>query len=157
MATLQSTIIAERWLDEVVLGAVSAAINGDYTDHVLLPPGIGDVAIMEVSIDASPLATGVAALELQGSRMAVFSYDGGTVVDIVGGNQDNRWSYRGGAAAHNYWSPDPLVLWRQGERLAIASPELDINATPTVVYVWRIKVVRIRPIEIPASPIQLVR
>lgn len=160
MTAVVSTIASERWLDEVLLTGTAAADAGgaDVSDTIALPAGLGDVAIMELMIDASPAATIVADAVLQnlGVRAAVISGDGSTTVDIVG---VHRFYRQAAARAGCYISPDPLVLWRQGELLALTFPELDTNVSPTMDIAYKVKCVRVRPqiVSEQPQPLRLVR
>lgn len=140
----------------MVFRADDVNVNGDVSDTLALPAGIGDVAIMECLVQGSSIATAVANLELSGAGITVQTAGGGNTVDIVG--TEARWSLTSAAAAVLYVSPDPLVLWRQNELLSFTWRELDTNASPTVDYLFLVKCVRVRPIEAPArGPIRLVR
>lgn len=156
MATVQTVISSERWLDEILLyGTVADGAGSDWSDALLLPPGLGDVAIMELLVLAETLATAVAIAE-QSVVAQITSPGGSSTVDILG---TGKWFRTQALRAAAYVSPDPLVLWHQDERLSIQSPELDSNASPTGDVFYYVKCVRVRPVLAAASnePIRLVR
>lgn len=153
MSETTMAIVSERWLDTVVLQATVNDIDGDRDDTWLLPAQMSDVAIMEVVADAETLATIRVNMELAGARLVVIN-QANKVVDFVG---ITRWSIIRVADASAYWSPDPLVLWRQGEKLALRFPELDINVTPTGDLRLTVKAVRVKVLQPLPETIQLVR
>jgi len=162
VATTQATIAAERWLDEVILSATLPAdvAGGALAESVSLPSGIGDVAIMSVHLRARTVDVGPATASSvpRGARAFIVSPDLSTLLDVVGSAE---WQLvRDTATDLEYWctlDPDALCLWRQNELLNLASPELDSDATPTGDVICVIKAVRVRPLETPATPLQLVR
>jgi len=157
------TIIAERWLDEVILssGLLADVAGAPIGETFLLPAGLGDVAIMSLHAIAQTVDVGPAAASTvpRGLRFMVTSSDGSTYADPVGSAAwylcfDNANSLLYQAVV----DPDALVLWRQAERLTMNSPELDSDATPTGDLLVIAKVVRVRPIEEQApGPVRLVR
>lgn len=155
MAVTASAIIAERWLDEVLItGTIPNVLGGTFfLESFTSPPGVGDLAIMEVGATAFALATINPAAKL-GSWLDIRSADGATVVDILG---TAEWLTVTSDEMRAYWSPDPLVLWRQNEIITITGPELDTNASPTGDLRLFVKAVRVRPVEGAPGPIQLVR
>lgn len=155
MGASTASLISERWLDEILLLATDPNLNGDTATQISLPAGLGDVAIMEVLVDADTAATLMTGPELRGPR-AVIINAAGTTVDIVG---VSRWTQRELTvpSLSTYFSPDPLVLWRQNERLELKFQEVDTNASPTVDLAAYIKCVRVRPLEAAGLPVQLVR
>lgn len=153
MATVQLTMVSERWLDEVVLQGQITDADGERNDNYILPAGLGDVALMELMVDTGPLATVAPGFDLMGVRATIVGQSFNN--DIIG---VERWTKIGASILSLYISPDPLVLWRQTEPLQLQHPEMDTNAAPTGEIVVRVKVVRVRPIESPArGPIRLVR
>lgn len=153
MATWATTLQAERWLDEVVLaGTATDVVQADFSELFSLPAGLGDVAIMEIYVRATGLTTPTANLELVGCSADVLSADGATTLDIVG---IQRWSKLSATIYGTYFSPDPLVLWRQPEKLRLFSVDME-GGTAGDLAVFA-KCVRVRPIEVSASPLQLVR
>lgn len=157
MTAIQSAILDERWLDEVLLGATGLAdsAGADTVDTIILPEGIGDVALMEFGIYVSPIATMHANPQNLGGVAFITNTGGGTFIDIVG---QIEWRASAATRIWGYCSPDPLVLWRQHERLQLEYPELDTNAVPTGDVLYRIKVVRVRPqVDTHGAPLRLVR
>lgn len=162
MATTVAVIAGERWLDEVILVAVLPAdvAGAALSELVALPAGIGDVAIMSLHMRARPVDVGPAAASTvpRGIRAFVVSPDGATLLDVVGSGE---WVLVLDTANNlEYWAmvdPDALVLWRTGEVVALASPEMDSDATPTGDVSVIIKCARVRPVESAPQPIQLVR
>lgn len=161
MATTQLTIASERWLDEVVLQALVAdAVTGAVNELFSLPAGFGDCAIMSAHFRATSVDVGPAAAASvpRGVRAMVISQDGSSVVDTVG---TSPWYLTfDTATALQYQAeldPGALVLWRQGELLSVASPEMDSDATPTGDLQAYVKVVRVRLVEQPQDLLQLVR
>lgn len=153
MATQPATLIAERWLDVIVLRAQTANVGADLDDEITLPPGLGDVAILEIIYDFTSIATMVAAPEELGAYARILSASG-NVVDFV---SVGRFSKVSATEVTAWLSPDPLVLWRQNESLKIAVAELDTNASPTGDVTVYIKASRyIHQVTAPA-PLQLVR
>lgn len=156
MTTATAAISGERWLDEVLLVCNFTNIDGDFVLHISPPAGFGDCAIMEVGLYAGPLATTLASPELYGGIVKILNPSGSTNVDILGVyNWTRGVPVLGYVGA--YVSPDPLVLWRQGEILAIEGQEVDTNATPTVDFAVFAKVVRVRSVESAPGPVRLVR
>lgn len=157
MATIAMTVAAERWLDEVVLVGSATNVDGVIADQYTLPAGLGDVAIMWLEFTAA--AIDVAATITSVSVLArIVSPDGATTVDIVGNGELRLINQTANALGMTATvDPDALVLWRQDEKLALFTAELDTDATPTADTQLRVKVVRVRPLEAPATPLQLVR
>lgn len=161
MAVTPATLLAERWLDEViVLCSIDNTVGAQIAENFTLPAGIGDVAILSVLARAVNIATVPgAATAPRGAEIVVVSQDGSTTADVVGVAE---WLAVGGSlAAFDQFSahvdPEALCLWRQGEQLRISSPEMDVNAAPTGDLRLFVKCVRVKPVEAPAGPIQLVR
>lgn len=145
MATVTLQLDSERWLDELLLQKRQTDGGGaDFNDLWALPSGLGDVAVIEVLVNCVNFATMVASPELLGAELAVVSADTTTVLDIIG---TERWSKISADRLSVYFSPDPLVLVRQGETIRLRTPELDTNATPTADIDLYLKAVRVRPIE----------
>lgn len=157
MTAIAGVLRSERWLDEVVVAGTSANIDGDFHVELSLPAGIGDLAIMEALLDVDAILTAATNLELQGIRWAIIDA-AGTTVDILG---VTRWSQREATnnAISTYLSPDPLVLWRQNERLSAKFREVDTNAAPTADLGIVVKTVRVRPLQVAErhQPLRLVR
>jgi len=154
MATVQCTLRSERWLDEVIIEGTRANVDGEVADTYALPQGIGDVAIMSVEY----LATGIATIvtpTLLSVFMEVFEPNQAVAADVVGSGELRI--RQTGAQIGATVDPDALTLWRQNEYLSVVHPELDSNVAPTVDYTLRAKCVRVRPVEAPVGPIQLVR
>lgn len=157
MATIQLTLNAERWLDEVILtGSTTTDTAGaDAADLYVVPHAVGDVALMELDILMQNPATLVANPELLGVRADVLSAAGSKIVDLIG---VSRWSRITVNQLAAYFSPDPLVLIRAGEAIRIITPELDTNAAPTGDFLLTAKCSRVRPQEpVDTGPIRLVR
>lgn len=157
MALTAMTLRSERWLDEVtVTGSIVNVGGADVAELFSLPLGLGDVAIMEAIVVGSDIATVVAGSTNPSVRIDILSPDGASAVDIVG---VFRWWPIAVAAVAAYVSPDPLVLWKQDERLRISSVEFDTNASPTGDLSITVKCVRVRPIEVSEQPrpLRLVR
>jgi len=161
MTTTAATLTAERWLDEVIIrcGAPADTLGADFAEEFSLPPGLGDVAIMNVicigsTIDSEPAANVFPA----GVEARIVSSDGTSTVDVVGAAQWFQTAVTATAIRMTaYLDPDALVLWRQSELLSFRAPELDDDATPTGDFVAIVKAVRVRPIEGAIGPIRLVR
>lgn len=153
MAFVLSTI-SERWLDEIIVEAISSNVDGALADTIPVPPGLGDVAIMEWTTYAQTIATLMTDPELHGVWATIETAS--KAVDNAGGA---RWQRDGTTGLYAFVQPDALVLWRQDELFTIRSPEVDTNAVPTVDYIVRIKCVRVRPVSISEqpAPIRLVR
>lgn len=156
MATVTLVQTAERWLDEVILQATTAdTAIADFGDFFLLPAGLGDVALIELYVEAVSL-TAVPALAIpwMGVRAGIFGPDASFFVDIIGVQPWYRTTTATAVAA--YFSPDPLVLWRQNERLHLKGPDMDTGATGDLLVAA--KVVRVRPLDpSTAQPLVLVR
>lgn len=155
MTALAGAVISERWLDEIIIGVDNTNVDGDLTDTISLPAGLGDVAVMEIMVEAQGITNFLTTPELSGLRVSVDSNLNGYIVDIIG--TSHRWSQNGAARLVMYISPDPLVLWRQNEVLHFVGQELDDDATPTVDLVYRIKCVRVREVRHQEQPLFLVR
>lgn len=162
MATTAAVIAAERWLDEVILRCnLPADVAGAaLSENISLPAGLGDVAIMSLTVRFTSVDVGPAAASSvpRGVRSMVLSADASTVLDVVG-TAPVYLTYDVATTLQYqaFIDPDALVLWRQSELVDVAGPEMDSDATPTGdVIVW-IKCVRVRPIEAPIGPVQLVR
>lgn len=157
MATYTTAITSERWNDIVLLEASSAAAaaEADVADNFAMPAGLGDCALMEVLVRVFSIGTPIVdAVELaRGIFMHVVSQSG-AVVDIIGAE---RWFRTSATAFAAYLSPDPLVLIRMNEVVQVSFPEMDTGAAGTVVYRVNFKVVRVKPVDSPPGPIQLVR
>lgn len=162
MAVTALTVAAERWLDQVMLlGIVANVAGAAMSESFTLPAGLGDVAILNVSVRFSQLDVGPASvITPRGVSVRIVSPDATTVVDIVGSAPillcfDTATVLE----AYAYLDPDALVLWRQTEIMTLLAPEMDSDATPTGDLQINIKCVRVRPIEAPMGqgPIQLVR
>lgn len=155
MADVTLTLKSERWLDEVVLEGDTTNVGADAVHRYSLPAGLGDVALMELWFRSGAAATLVTAWDTLGMSGTIQTGGAFTNVDIVG---VSRFFKAGALVLAAYMSPDPLVLWRQSEVLALELPELDTNGAPTDDHKVLIKVVRVRPIESPArGPVRLVR
>jgi hypothetical protein len=158
VATVATVQRAERWLDEVILeGAISNA-DGAQSNDFGLPAGLGDVAILSAEYKVTAITT-LPTLGTLAAGFAIVSQPGGQVVDLLG-NAVFRQVYEGAAVIQisAFIDPDALTLWRQGEYLQVATPEMDTNATPTGDPVLRVKCVKVRPIEgAVKGPLQLVR
>jgi len=160
VATTVLTLRAERWLDEVILfGAVADALGAALSENFALPPGLGDVALMNLEIRGHAIdvvSTGVT--PVRGVRAFILSSDASAIVDNVG---VEPWYLTQDAAnaleLGCYMDPDALVLWRQNELLSLTSPEMDTDATPTGDIQVFAKCVRVRPIESAIGPVRLVR
>lgn len=160
MATVTATLAGERWLDEVLLQSTHGAIAGAaISEAVLLPAGIGDVAIMNVVARVSGVDVGPAAAASVPRGIAIRMFAGAGVVDNVG---VAPWYLSfDGANVLEYFAfidPDALVLWRQNDVASLVSPEMDSDATPlgSLTVYW--KCVRVRPpAEGAQAPLQLVR
>lgn len=150
------TLQSERWLDQLVVAGAQTDIDGDRNDDYLLPGGVGDVAVMRIEVIASAAATILADASLAnaGARAVIITAGGSAVVNLVALNE---WMRTSATAMVCHIVPDSLALWRQDERLRIGFPELDTNGVPTLDLSVMVQVVRVRPIETPAGPIQLVR
>lgn len=155
MAIVQTALLSERWLDEVLVYAVTANVGADAVTEYALPAGLGDVAIMEILFQDANIATmvtlgldvGVSARMLSGATLGAVDFVG------VGRLYRTQANY-----VHAVINPDPLVLWRQSEYCQLFVPELDTNATPTDDQTVYFKCVRVRPIETTApGPVRLVR
>lgn len=154
MATIQTFLLGERWLDEMLIAGSRTDVGADADDDYLLPAGVGDVAILQIMVLTVSEATPVAETNL-GILARVKSGAGGSTVDIVG---SGKWMRVAAARAVASIDPDALCLWRQTEAVNLWYPELDSNGAPTDDHTVYFKVVRVRPIEAPASnQIQLVR
>lgn len=150
-----TTLLAERWLDELLLFVrVLDVLDADFSQQFTLPAGLGDVAVMAVMVDAHTLATPVAAALDKGIWAVIASPGGGTTLDLVGTGELRA---SGVARRNAFIVPDHLILWRQNELLEVQGPELDTNVSDTGVLDVYAKVVRVRPLETPSSPLQLVR
>lgn len=149
-------ILSERWLDEVMLQGQVLNVDGALAEFFTLPAGLGDVAIMEAEAAWSDILTAVALTVSLAARARVITASG-NVVDILGISEVKQ--VYDATQYGVYWSPDPLVLWRQDEQFAINSPEFDSNAAPTADLTVRIKAVRVRPTvgQEARRPIRLVR
>lgn len=159
MAAVTMTVAAERWLDEVILFGARTNLDGQVADQYSLPAGFGDCAIMTVLYTLSSIATvKVATSRPDAVVLQILSSDVVNTVDVVG-TMEMETDQDGAAAVmlSGQCDPDALVLWRQNEKLSVVHGELDINASPTMDSSLFVKVVRVRPQENPASPIQLVR
>jgi len=160
VATTIATLNAERWLDEVLLSASVADAGGaTLSEDILLPAGLGDVAILSVEIRVTSIDALKAAAALPaGARASIISSDAALTVDVIGSTAFLLTADGANALAGSaYLDPDALVLWRQSEILRVQTPELDSDATPTGDFSILIKAVRVRPIEGAVSPIRLVR
>jgi len=150
---------AERWNDIVLLSKSKANIDGEQADTWTPPVGIGDLAVMEMLY----VVTAIDVLATLGSDLGCTAYvinaAGDTFVDIIG---SVRFVKDGtGANALSvcaYFSPDPLVLVKQGERIYVTHGEVDTDATPTGDAALYVKAVRVNAQVSPkVGPIQLVR
>lgn len=141
MTARAMTVLAERWLDEMILQGSVDNIDGEIADTWTVPTVLGDVAIMEIMAYVSPLATAMANPELKGVRFTVTD-SVGTVKDIIG---VGRWSNTGTARLSTYVSPDPLVLLRADDSINVLFDEVDTNVTPTADFRMWVKCVRLTP------------
>lgn len=153
MAVVVMAIVAERWLDQVVLYGAAAEPAGDIADQYTLPATLGDVGLIEAEFNVSGIATAIASPTLRGVRMAVTNV-AGSLLDIIGAES---WIPVSSGKYAAYFSPDPIVLIRQGERLLVQHLDEDSSGAPTIVGELLLKVVRIKAVEVPSAPIQLVR
>lgn len=162
MATTVATVAAERWLDQVILAATLPAdvAGAALAESVALPVGLGDVAILSLHMRARTVDVGPATASSvpRGVRAFIVSPDLSTLLDVVG---NAPWLLTGDTATNlEYWAaidPDALTLWRTGELVSLASPEMDSDATPTGDVFVTIKCVRVRPVSTDPVDIQLVR
>lgn len=155
MAITNLALLSERWLDEIVMfGSIVNTAGTDINEQFRAPAGLGDLAIMEAIATGLSLATPVAADTNPAAFVDILSSDAATVLDIVG---VFRWFPVASTSVSAYLSPDPLVLWREGELIRIVSPELDTNATPTGDMNLVVKAVRVRPQAGAVAPMKLVR
>lgn len=155
MATVVTTLKAERWLDEILIEGGVANATGVQANDFSLPVGIGDVAIMSVDYRITGITT-LPTITNLGVLMTVVSQPSGQPVDIIG-SAPFRQVYEGAAAiiVAAYLDPDALVLWRYGEYVQCATPIMDSGNTGDIAV--RFKCVRIRPVESAPMPLQLVR
>lgn len=152
MAVLTLALVGERWLDEIVIAVTKANIGADVADTLIIPANLGDVALMEMLIYDFAQATAVSTVEL--GAIAFIQSAAGNNVDFVGTAKFHRISATASAA---YFQPDPLVLIKSGEVISLSFPELDSNASPTDDMLISVKLVRVRPQEVAAAPLRLVR
>lgn len=155
MATVFTTLFAERWLDIVELAGVQSNIGADDISEFLLPLNFGDVAVMWIDamhegITTMPAAASLAVLGFHARLLSA----GDSVIGPVGVSQNFRQVSVARVSAE--LNPDALVLWRQGEKIQIATPDLD--AGNTVDHTYWFHCVRVRPQEeqVP-GPIRFVR
>lgn len=151
MAVIQLVVLAERWLDQVILyGTTADGVGADFSDTLVMPAGLGDVALMEMQVLIGGITTAIDPAN-KGMRADVNTV--ASLVDIIGMAQ----IYSTGATRMGaYFSPDPLVLVRQEERIGVTGPDLETTATGDAHYY--VKCVRVRPKEEPAAgPVRLVR
>lgn len=155
MATVAMTLLSERWLKEVVLIGQKANSDGQVSDLLTFPVGLGDLAIMELIIEGGSAATFLAAVAVPvGFCVSVVTPGGVSNVDIVGCAPAHK---TGDARFNAYISPGPLVLWRQNEELLVTGPEMDTNATPTVDLTFLVKCVRLEEPVRAQTQVRLVR
>lgn len=155
MATVNMTLLSERWLDEVVLLGNLTNMDGDQDNEFVPPAGLGDLAIMELLYFVLNIATILGSFHLYNLRGMVVNA-AGSAVDIIGQHE----FYQTGISnlrLTTYLSPDPLVWLKEGERIQLVHAELDTNATPTADAQVYVKCVRVRPQEGAPQPIRLVR
>lgn len=148
MAVTVLGVLAERWVDTVVLSAaVADAAGASMVEDFTLPVGIGDVAIMSVHVLVTAVATApLAGTVARGTQFVIRSPDGSSVVDLVGLAEWFQTADVAGAARFDAWcDPGALVLWRQGESLRLVSSEMDRDVAPTGDLNVRVKVVRVKP------------
>lgn len=157
MAEVALVLRAERWMDIVMLSGSQSNIDAPRADSYTPPAGIGDLAIMEMLYDVSTIDVFATAIDL-GIEAVVLNQAGDVVVDIIGVDRVRLVSNGANALrAAAYFSPDPLVLLRAGEKIHIVTPEFDTDATPTADSTLYVKAVRVQQPSGPAAPIQLVR
>lgn len=154
MASLAGVLASERWLDEVIVAGSISTISADVEDSLSVPAGLGDLAVMEMEIDAVAVTTVSTVALNKGAMVYVTSPDAATTLDIIG--TPNRWVECGSLRLQIFISPDPLVLWRQNELIVMRFPRLDNGAT-SFSYAVRVKCVRVRPQVVPERALQLVR
>lgn len=153
MVALSPVVWGERWLDEVLISGQLANLDGDRTDTLSVPEGIGTIALMEIVVFADQVATMVANPELLGVFCDVVDAGSG-VRDIIG---VERWSRINATMLATYFSPDPLVEVKGGESVRFIFQEVDTNAAPTADFTVRIKGTRVRPGVVARGPVRLVR
>jgi len=154
------TLSAERWLDEVILlGSVADVAGASINEQFSLPAGLGDIAVLSVSVYVIQVATVPgAATVARGVRVTVNS-PSALGVDVVGVGE---WMATSGSLAAfdefaAFVDPDALCLVRQNELISVRSPEMDVNAAPTGDLTIQVKAVRVRPIEgVVRGPLRLV-
>lgn len=154
MAVMAGVISSERWLDQVIVtGSTLNLVTGDQSHSLTLPAGSNDLAIMEIAVFVDGMTTVSANPELRGVYCDVID-QANAVRDIVG---VQRWTSFQALSIGTYFSPDPLVLWRQGESLRFLFGTVE-SAGFTGDLAVRAKCVRVRPIETPSSrAVRLVR
>lgn len=143
MTARSLTLLAERWLDEVILEGQVANVDGDVNDDFLPPEGIGDIAILEVLVDVSGIATMMVNPELRGPRVTVLSRASDFIVDFV---SVSRWTQIESTTLSTWLSPDPLVLVKSGESIRVRFGEVDVNVAPTGDLSVTVKAVRVNRI-----------
>lgn len=154
MSDIQMTIASERWLDEVLLTGSWVNLDADRVDELILPATIGDVAVMEMEVSVNNIGTYPTSL-LKSVRALIVMAGSVQINDIIG---TEEFREVGAGYLSAYISPDPLVIWRQSERLQLVFPELDVNVTPTADATVRVKVVRVSAVDTAVGgPIRLVR
>lgn len=163
MAVTACVLNSERWLDEVILrGNAPVDVGGaTLSESFTLPANFGDAAILSILVAVSPIATvPVTATFPRGVRALVFSADASSIVDIVGVGALYATGGDGAAftGVQGSIDPDAMTLWRQGELLNFAMPEMDANAAPTADLIVLVKCTRVGGKQVRREgPIQLTR
>jgi len=158
VATIQSTLLSERWLDEIVIIATKTDIDAVQADEILLPAGLGDVAIMCIDVRIQTIDVLTTTTPLGVHAYITAGDNSGGVLDIAGVGEFLVTQNGANALALGaFIDPDALVLWRQHERLQLVYGEIDTDATPTADLRARIRAVRVRPQEGAPAPLRLVR
>lgn len=151
-------IASERWLDEVILFASRANVDGVQSESYTLPDASGDFAIMSINYRVQQIDV-LSAVARTGVTAQIIAPNTG-VLDLVGVAE--FFTIDGTANALQVEASidaDALCLWRQGELLQILHAELDTDATPTADVQVRVKAVRVRDVvaQEVKRPIRLVR
>lgn len=132
---------SDRALEQAILVASDANVDGDQDVAHGLPDGFGDCLILEWMVLASVIATVRASPEIAGPVLYLVPETDTGVVDMLGGG---RWIQHRATrlAAHGF--PEQAVFMRARDRVDIVFAEVDTNVTPTADMEYFLRVRRLR-------------
>lgn len=140
MGDVVATLRSDRAANQSILAADDTNLDGDLNLTIALPPGFGDVLILNANIQIVSIATRMT-MANQGVHWQLLDTAAALARDFLG---TSEWFIKGATALSSYIDPDQLVVWRETEKLHLQGDEIDTNVTPTADAVVLVRVRRLR-------------